>query len=141
MGWLHPIVIGSDTVEGEEPPNVSARFGIAWPPLITATRTEVTPEPVTCTVSSRIRSTSTLTKSNRSASQSLIVFVPEQSRGDSPGRGIAHGIVSDCVTGPNINVSFVGSQPLQLALLTAACAQLRLPLCGVPNRPNVPLAL
>jgi hypothetical protein len=71
----------------------------------------------------------------------LIVFVFEQSRGESPGSGIAHGIVSDAVTGPNVSVLSVGSQPLQLALPTAASAQLRFPVCGVPNRPSVPLAL
>src|SRR6266851_1164790 len=133
--------MGSASVEGDMPEKLNELFGIAWPPLITARRTEVTPEPVTCTVSSRIRSISTLTKSNRFASQSLIDFVFEQSRGESPGNGIAHGIVSDSLIGPNVRVSVVGTQPLQLALLTAAAAQLRLPVFGVPNNPSVPLAL
>jgi hypothetical protein len=70
----------------------------------------------------------------------LIVFVPEQSRGDSPGNGIWQGIVSDAVIGPTLNESVVGTQPLHPALLTAAAAQLRSPDCGEPKMPMTALA-
>src|SRR6516225_6823085 len=133
--------IGSPTDDGELPPKLNTLFGIASPPLITAIRTVATPDPVTCTVSSRTRSIDALAMPRKSALQRLIVFVCEQSRGDSPGSGIWHGIVSDAVTGPTVNVLVVGTQPLQPALLTAAAAQVSsIPDCGVPKMPRVALA-
>src|SRR5262245_47693323 len=108
---------------------------------MTAMRSDCTPDPFTVTVSSRIRSTSTFTKSKMSVSQSLIVFVCEQSRDDCPGNGIVHANVSDPVIGPIERVLSVGSHPLHWALLTSASAQLRLPVCSVPNSPSNPDAL
>ena len=77
-------------------------------------------------------STSTLMKSKMSVSHSLIVCVFEQLRGDSPGNGITHGMVSDSVIGPMSIVLLVGPQPWHWALLTWASAQLRLPVSCVP---------
>ena len=57
----------ASVVLGELPAKSRDRFEIGSPPLITATRTVVTPDPVTWTVSSRTRSTETLAKSKRSA--------------------------------------------------------------------------
>src|SRR5262249_19213937 len=109
---------------------------MAWPPLMAAIRTELTPEPVTVTLSSRISFTSALPNLPSDAFHRVMFFVFEHVLGDSPGRGIVHGIVSDSLIGPTSVVSVVGTHPLQLACETTTTAQESLPSCGLPNSPT-----
>src|SRR6516164_8592727 len=106
---------------------------------MTAIRTELTPEPVTLTLSSRISFTSALANESSDALHRVMFFVFEHSLGDSPGSGIVQGIVSDSLIGPTSVVSVVGTHPLQLACETTTTAQERLPSWGLPKSPTIPV--